>query len=452
MDQASQLEARLTARDGAAIVVSNVIGGGIFFTPVLIAQLVPDPWAMLALWLTGGVLAFCGASAYAELAALHPRAGGEYIYLREAYGSLAAFLTGWTSFVAGFSGALAAGALAFASYLGRFVPAAGSDTALLTVPIPLVPLTITPQALVALALLGALAFVHVRGLDIGRLVQNGLTLLKVGFLVGFVLVGFALGNGSISHFAAGESVSWNNWVLALVPVMFSYSGWNAAAYVAEEIRDPTRAVPRALALGTALVVLIYLGLNLLYVFALPLAELGALKAGLLDSVGERLFVVPLGGVFAGFTLVSIAASLSAMTLAGPRVYYAMAQDGLFLDVARTVHPRWRSPSAAIWMQTAWSGLLVLSGSLADLVNYTGFAIMLFAGVAVSAVFVLRRRNPGAVPPFRAWGYPVAPAIFVFSALVIVFNELWSRPRPALAGLLIIAAGVPVYYWMRRRSA
>jgi APA family basic amino acid/polyamine antiporter len=384
MQSEQRLQARLSARDGAAIVVSNVIGGGIFFTPIVIAQLVPHPGAMLAAWFVGGLLAFCGAMAYAELAALRPQAGGEYVYLRDAFGPLAAFLTGWTSFVAGFSGALAAGALAFARYLGRFIPAAASADPLLTVPLPLIPLVVSPQSLVAIALLGILSFIHYRGLGIGRVVQNGLTVLKVGFLIALIVTGFAFGQGSVAHFSHDAEISWRNWIFALVPVMFSYSGWNAAAYVAEETRDPARAVPRALAMGTAAVVAIYLGLNALYVFAIPVAEIGALKGGILDVTGERLFALPLANLFAAFTLVSIAASLSAMIIAGPRVSYAMAQDGLFFDAA-------------------------------------------------------------------ARGYPVAPAFFVVSSLLIVLNDLWSQPGPALAGLLVIGAGVPLYWLLRRRA-
>jgi len=452
VDQGEQLQARLSAADGAAIVVSNVIGGGIFFTPILIAQLVPNPTAMLAAWLVGGVLAFLGAMAYAELAALRPQAGGEYVYLREAFGPLAAFLTGWTSFVAGFSGAIAAGALAFGRYLGRFIPAAGNSEPLLTLAFPILPLTISPQSLVALTLIFLISLIHYHGLGAGRFVQDGLTVLKVGFLVFLVLLGFAFGHGSAEHFAAEATISPRNWLLALIPVMFSYSGWNAAAYVAEEIREPTRGVPRALTLGTTTVIIIYLGLNLLYLFAMPIADIAQLKGGILDATGERLFTFALADLFGAFTLVSIAASLSAMILAGPRVYYAMARDGLFFSIASRVHPRRHVPAAAIWIQAGWSALLVLCGSLGELVNYTGFSVMLFAAIAVSAVFVLRFRLPHETRPFRTFGYPAAPALFVLGGSLIVLNELWNRPGPALAGILVIAAGLPLYWLMRRRSA
>jgi len=235
-----------------------------------------------------------------------------------------------------------------------------------------------------------------------------------------------------------------------VPVMFTYSGWNAAAYLAEEVRSPGRNVPIALGLGTLAVIVIYLGLNALYLYALPAPELAAVKGTLIDTVAERLFGFTVGNVIAAFTIVSIAASISAMVLAGPRVYFAMARDGLFAAPAARVHPRFRAPVSAIATQAVWSGILVLCGSLSQLVSYTGFAVVLFSGIAVAAVFVLRRREPDAPRPFRAWGYPVAPAVFVAASAVMVGNEIWRNPQPAMAGVIIIGLGVPIYLWMRRR--
>lgn len=444
--RAVSLERRLGPLDAAAIVVSNVIGGGIFFVPILVARFVPAAGPMLGVWLAGGALAFAGAMAYAELAALRPHAGGEYVYLREAYGRPLAFLTGWTSFVAGFTGAIAASAVALADYLGRFVPAAADTRPLLTVPLPWSPLVVSPRNVVALAVVAGLSYIHIRGLGPGRFVQNLLAGLKVAFLVFFIAVGFSLGRGSLDR-PAGEMVpAAAGWLLALVPVMFTYSGWNAAAYVAEEVRQPGRNVPLALGLGTVAVVLIYVALNLLFLYALPVADLAGLESGrLVDSVAERLFGFVAGNVIAVFTIVSIAASISAMVLAGPRVYYAMARDGLFVQAAERVHPRYRTPAAAIVAQGVWSGILVLSGTLSQLVSYTGFAVILFSAIAVAAVFVLRWRHPHEARPFRAWGYPVAPAVFVLASAIIVGNELWRNPGTSAAGLAIIALGLPVYY-------
>lgn len=449
----SSLTRRLGPWDAAAIIVSNVIGGGIFFVPVLVAQLTTSAWSMLGVWLLGGVLALAGAMAYAELASLRPKAGGEYVYLRDAYGRLAAFLSGWTSFVAGFAGAIAAGSVALTDYLGRFIPAAADRTPLLSIPVPYLPLVVTPQAMIAIAAIVALSLIHLHAG--GRVVHNVLAGLKVSALVAFIAIGFSLGNGSFANLESTRAVAvgGTSWALALIPVMFSYSGWNAAAYVAEEIKDPGRNLPLALGLGTLAVVAIYLLLNVLYLYAMPLTAIADLTDGrLTDVVAERLFGFVAGNLLAGFTIVSIAASVSAMVFAGPRVYYAMARDGLFLSAAARVHARYRTPVLAIVAQAVWSCVLVLSGTLSQLVAYTGFAIVLFSGIAVLAVFVLRRREPNAVRPFRAIGYPLAPALFVAASALMVVYEIWNRPDSALAGLAVIAAGVPVYVLFTRRNA
>ncbi|MCH7747764.1 MAG: amino acid permease [Acidobacteria bacterium] len=445
------LDRRLGPLDGAAIVVSNVIGGGIFLVPASVAQLVPHPWAMLAVWGAGGALAFAGAMAYAELATLRPRAGGEYVYLREAFGPLAAFLTGWTSFVAGFAGAIAASAVGLASYLGRFLPVAGDTTPLVTLPLGLLDLVVSPQALVAISVIATLSGVHILGLGPGRIVQNLLAGTKVALLVAFVALGFGLGQGDTAHFTAGAAVAPALWVLALIPVMFSYSGWNAAAYLAEEIRDPSRNVPLALGVGTFAVVVIYLLLNVLYVYALPVAELATVQARVVDAVADRLFGPTVAGPVAAATVVMIAASISAMVMAGPRVYYAMARDGQFPAMVARVDSRFRTPLVAIVAQGVWASVLVLTGRFDQLVEYTGFAVVLFAGVAVASLFVLRRRNPREPRPFRAWGYPVAPTVFVVASLLIVLSALWRSPATSGAGLLVIATGVPIYLLMRRIS-
>src|SRR4029450_10513478 len=245
-------ERRLGPLDAAALIVSNVIGGGILFTPPQAPALAPDAWLFLATGIAGGALAFAGAMAYAELAALRPRAGGEYVYLREAFGEPAAFLTGWTSFVAGFSGAIATSAVVMVFYLGRFSPAlAGSEPWLV---VPIVPgriaATFSAQALTAIAIIAAMAWLHRRGIGPGRVVGNLLASLKVTAFALFIAVGFAWGSGTLAHLSERAPVGAGSWLLALIPVMFTYSGWNAAAYVAEEIRDPGRNVPRALAIGT----------------------------------------------------------------------------------------------------------------------------------------------------------------------------------------------------------
>jgi APA family basic amino acid/polyamine antiporter len=445
------LERRLGPFDGAAIIVSNVIGGGILFLPPQIAASVPSALMFLSTWLAGGLLAFAGAMAYAELAALRPRAGGEYVYLRDAYGPVAGFLTGWTSFVAGFSGAMAASAIVLALYLDRFFPGAANSNPLFVVPIPYLPLTFSVQTLVASGAIIAAAFVHIAGVGPGRTVTNILAALKVTAFVGFIAFGLTLGTGSAANLQqTAAPVAAAGWLFALIPIMFTYSGWNAAAYMAEEIRSPGRNVPLALLIGTAAVTLIYLLMNVLFIYVMSIGELAAVKGSVLDVVADRLLGVRAGDVMGLVSIVSLAAGINAYTFAGPRVYFAMARDGAFFRSAAHIHPRFKTPATSIAAQAAFAILLVLTGSLDALANYVGFAITLFLGLAVAAVFVLRLREPHAPRPFRAIGYPVTPAIFTLASVLIVLNAFYTDLRRTLIGVAIILAGVPVYWWLRRR--
>jgi basic amino acid/polyamine antiporter, APA family len=447
------LERRLGPYDAAAIIVANVIGGGILFRSPAVAAAVPDaPWFLLA-WVAGGVLAFMGAMAYAELAALRPKAGGEYVYLREAYGGLAGFLTGWTSFVAGFSGAMAASAVFLITTVDRFVPGIANSAPLFAIPVPLTPMvfTFSRHTLAASAVVAFAAFIHIRGVGPGRFVSNFLTTLKITAFVLFIAFGLTAGTGDASNLTESVApVMATGWLFAFIPVMFTYSGWNAAAYMAEEIRDPGRNIPRALLMGTALVTVIYLLLNVLYLYVIPIGELAGIQGSVLDVVADRLLGVRAGDIMAVVAIVSLAAGINAWTFAGPRVYFAMARDNAFFKSAARVHPKYKTPAASIIAQAAFTILLILLGSLDAIANYVGFAITLFAGAAVAAVFVLRAREPNAPRPFKALGYPITPALFVIVSLAIVANAYYSDPRVTGFGTLIILAGIPLYYFFQRR--
>jgi len=425
---------------------------GNFVTPPLVAALVRDAALFLSTWIAGGALAFAGAMTYAELAALRPRAGGEYVYLREAFGEAAGFLTGWTSFVAGFSGAIATSAAVMVFYLGRFAPpfAAAQPWAVVPILPGIVTVTLSPQTLTAVLIIAAMAWLHRRGVAPGRIVGDLLAASKVTAFVLFIVIGFGWGTGTIAHASEHGSVRAAGWLLALIPVMFTYSGWNAATYVAEEIRDPGRNVPRALALGTAAVIAIYLLMNTLYLYVIPVRELASIDRSVLDVIADRLLGGRAGNIMGIVSIVSLAASISAMTLAGPRVYFAMARDGLFFARIASVHPKYQTPASAIIAQAIWSSMLVLTATADTLVNYTGFAIVLFSGIAVAAVFVLRRKQPDAPRPFRAWGYPLAPAIYAIASAAILANGLYRAPGPTGAGALIILAGLPAYVVFRRK--
>ena len=438
------LARRLGLGDATAIVISNVIGAGILTTPALVAGLAPRPSAMLAAWGVGGVLAWAGATAYAELAARYPRVGGEYVYIREAFGPLAAFLTGWTSFIAGFSGAIAANAVAAAILASRLVPANAARSIALPWPADWVMVRIPTESLIAVAVILALSLIHSLGLTVGRLVQNSLAVAKVVGLTLVAVAGVWIGRGPTAAPAApGGTVG--GWLLALIPVMFSYSGWNAATYVAEEVRHPRRNVPRALWAGTAVVVALYLMINLAYLCVSPSERAATINVA--EPIARQVLGPAAATVVTLLTILILLSSTSAMVLAGPRVYFAMAQDGLFFSAAARVHPRFRTPAVAIFLQGACSAVLALTGTFERLVTYTGFAVVLFSGVAAAALIVLRRRAPCPSPGWRP--RRLAPAIFVAAAAAITTNALYVAPKQVALGAMVIAAGVPIYWTMRR---
>ena len=403
----STLERRLGPLDGAAIIVSNVIGGTILFAPPFMAGLVPNPWAYLGLWLAGGALAFAGAMAYAELAALRPKAGGEYVYLDAAYGRVAAFLTGWTSFVAGFCRRdcrqrVLHSDLSRALHSRRRQPDADLHHS---------------DPVRAADVLDAHHRRHGVGVAVGDRAHprrrpgardderaGG---AKVTAFMLFVLAGFAFGTGAFSNVtASGGSVSTGNWLFAFIPVMLAYSGWNASAYVAEEIRDPGRNLPRSLAIGTVAVIAVYFGINLLYLFVFSITELAALKGSVLDVVADRLLGTGAGHVMGIVSIVSLMAGNSAMTFAGPRVYFAMARDGVFFEAASKVHPTYRTPAFAIIAQTIWTSLLILTGSgnaLQDLHRLLDHAVPRRRGVRAVRVAVARAERPAPLQGDRLSG-------------------------------------------------
>jgi len=442
-----QLRERLSLSDGTALVVSNVIGVGIFATPAVIASLVPSPWAILSLWIAGGCLAFAGAITYAELAKLCPNAGGEYNYLSHAMGPLAGFLTGWTSLIAGFPGAIAASAVALISYSGHYFPAQTSSLRIASLSLGFASVSLSRQSLLASAVILVFAVIHILGLGPGRVAQKVLASLIVTAMVTFIVAGFLSGRGAWAHFhAVSNGFHSRDWLLALVPVMFAYSGWNAAAYVSEEMRGSGRAVGPALCLGTSIVLVLYVCLNVLFLLALPLHEITTtLNAG--DAAAQRLFGVE-GGFLTPVLLIAFLGAISAMTIAGPRVYFAMARDGAFLERFGRISPRFETPALAILLQAGWSIVLVLIGEFQQILIYTGFAIMLSSGVTVTALYIIRHRRGLTDHPIRTI---VIPAFFLLASVLMIGNALYRAPRPSLLGLLLIAAGIPVFAFSRKRT-
>ena len=447
--KSTQLRRVFRVRDGVALIISNVVGVGIFTTPAIIAKLVPEPSAMLALWIAGGCLALAGAMSYAQLGRMWPSAGGEYIYLSKAYGPTAGFLSGWTSLIAGFSGAVAASAVGLVIYLGQYFPRLASDHALFSISFYVGAFTFSPRSLTAAAIIIVFAVLHACHLGAGKLTQNALALLILAIILGFCLFGFALGTGSWSHFQSGHiPIRPMNWLLALIPIMFTYSGWNAASYISEEMHDTRRMIGPALLIGTSIIVGLYFLLNTLYLYAIPPAAMqGAVNVG--DVTAQALF-----GVRSNFVtpalIVALLGAISAMTIAGPRVYFAMTRDQAFIPGFDRTSPRFGTPALAIALQAAWCVVLVMAGGFYQLLMYTGFTILLSSGAAVAGLFFVQRHELRANP--RLWLKMVAPAIFVIACFAIVVNAVVGAPKTALVGCLLIAAGLPVFFWSRRRKA
>lgn len=445
------LSRRLGPLDGAALVVANVVGIGIFTTPGIVAGMLADAGAFMGLWALGGVLALCGALVYAELGATYPEAGGEYVYIRNAFGPLAGFLSGWTSFVAGFSGAIAAAAVGFAAYLDRLIPGAGDETALLELSPGLLSFEASPRVVVALALIAVLTAAHMRGLRVARFTQNALAALSALVIVGLIVVGLLSPYaGSPGAAAAAPSRGGGELLVALVLVMFTYSGWNAPAYLAGEMRSPRRSLRTAVLLGTAGVTLLYLGLNLAYLRVVPFHELAG-NVAVADTAAAALLGDAAAEVVAVLVLLALASAVGAMIMTGPRVYFAMARDGCFPSALGRVGGRTRTPVLALALQAIWSGVLALTGTFEALVAYTGFAIVAFSTVAVASLFVLRRRPGRFRRPGTVWGYPFTPIAFLVAGVAMLVQALRYQPGASLAGLGVIAGGLPVYLWNARRS-
>jgi APA family basic amino acid/polyamine antiporter len=436
-----------------AIVVANMIGTGIFTTTGFLAGDLGRPSLVLGVWLTGAIVALAGCLCYAELGVNYPRSGGEYVYLREAWGPLWGFLSGWISFFAGFAAPVAAGALAFSEYLAYFCPALSVNPSPSEAHSAMIWFHLGFGQLLAVAIVVIFAVVNVLGLRLAANLQNVLTGLKLGVLGAFLVLAFTLGKGSVAHFAETATRTsphslWAQFAVSLIFVMFAYSGWNAATYVAEEMMTPQRTLPAALLTGTLAVGIIYLLLNAAFIYALPLEAMkGVVRIG--GAAAGALFGPRGGGVFSAVMAVALLSCVSAMVIVGPRVYYAMAQDGCFFRGAARVHPRWRTPMQAILYQTVATVAMILTGTFEGLLYYIGFALILFAAMATVGLVRLRRRPGWKRLSAVNFGYPLIPAVFIVASAWMLCYTAALRPRESLLGLLTILCGGLLYRWKFR---
>jgi len=432
-----QLLRALGLWEATAIVMGVMIGTAVFIVPAEITREVGSPRAALAVWTVGGLLSLFGALSFAELAAMMPQAGGQYVYLREAYGSLIGFLCGWTFFWAAQSGGISVLAVGFAQYLADFVP-----------------LSPWQQKAAAAASIVLFTAINYRGVREGGVVQSLLTGLKVGAIVALIILGYLLVAGppkGVPSLPAPRGAGFvASFGVAMVAALWAYDGWNTCTFAAGEVKRPERNLPLALILGTGGVIVIYLGLNLVYYHVLTLPEV-AQSPRVAAEAAVRIFGRTGSYLVSLAIIISTLGSLNGSILAAPRVYYAMAQDGLFFRWCAAVHPRFRTPHLALIVQGLWAVLVVALGTYEQLFTYVVFAAWVFYGLTGFAVIILRRKRPDLPRPYRVFGYPVVPIVFVLTSTWFIVNTLVEKPMESGMGSLIVAVGVPVYLIWKRRS-
>ncbi len=425
----------------SCVLVSNIVGGGIFTTTGLLARELGDPLLILLLWFFGALFALGGAMVYGELGSLLPHAGGDYVYLREAYGPLVAFLSGWTSFVIGFGAAVAASTISFSAYALRVLsledPPVWAANAL------------------SLSLLWLVTLVHSRGLSAGGRLQRALTTAKVMALGGLVGGGLLAGTARWTQLATPSSEitpTVGGAAISLVIVIYCYLGWNVASYIAAEIERPQRTLPAIMIGGTAFVAALYVTLNIVYLSALSIDELAREPiVPVAEKAVTALWGPASGRVAAGVLCLSIAGAVSAMVWAGPRIYWAMARDHAISPWLGALHPQTGVPVRAIVFQSGWASLLIVSGTFEQLLVYSGLVLALFMALSLSTIFRLRAANGHRVPGYRAPFYPWLPAALVTGAFLLVLYSFLERPAESLYGAVTVLSGIPLYLLWRRRA-
>ena len=449
------LKRELGLFDAVMLIVGNIIGIGIFVTTGEIAQSLPSPGGILLVWLVGGLLALAGALSFAGLAASLPYSGGDYVYLREAYGSLVGFLSGWSSFLVTFSGSIALLAVVFTAFTAFFFPVLSQDRVLFSADLVGFSVQLTPGHLFSLLVVFVLSAIHYLGVGMGALVQNVLTVLKIGALLAIILFGTFLGSGSVDNFSPffdfKKVGDLSHFGFAFIPVIFTYAGWNAVTYMAGEVKDPEKNLPRALLWANVLIIVLYLAINVVYFYAVPVEKMqGAIRVSELATTA--LFGRQTSAWITAIITISILGALNVTIMIGPRIYYAMAQDGLFFRNLTRVHPRFHTPSNAIILQAVWSALLILTGTFSFLLNYVSVIITVFSALSVGAVLVLRMKRPELNRPYKIWGYPIVPLLFIIVSLWIAWATTREKPLDALIGFGIVALGIPAYFfWSSPRS-
>ncbi len=443
----------LSAWDGGLVTIGSILGSGIFLTTGSIARLVPHEGLILLLWAAGGLVTLAGALTYAELGATYPRAGGQYEFLKLAYGPLWGFLFGWAAFIVMMTGGIATMAVGFGEYLGVFVPFFSTRHVLWSVPLGPVHWSVNGGQVAGAGAILFLTAINYVGLKQGALVQNLVTIAKISSLVGLGALGLTAASDVRPEFLRPlpEAGLLSAIGVAMVAVFWSYDGFYAVTNLCGEMRKPERDLPRAIVLGTLAVTVLYVLMNIVYIRALPLAAIAET-----DRIGEAAASAlfgPLGGrLISVAVLVSIFGCISSTILYAARIYLPMAQDGLFFSRLAEIHPKYQTPGACLVAQGLWSVALTFSGSYEQLYTFVVFAIVLFHALSGAALFVLRRREPLRPRPYRAWGYPVVPGVFIAASVALFLNTLVEKPWESGIGLGLILLGLPAYARWRRLRA
>ena len=441
------LERKLGLFPVTNIVIANIIGAGIFTTTGFLMDFLGNPLIMLGLWVVGGLIALCGALAFGELGATFPEAGGEYMFISRLFHPMLGFLSGWLSLIVGFSAPIAASAIGFSKYFVWAFPGFQSWLNLSN----LLSEDLFSKVLAVLVIL-SFSLLHSRGMVLGARVQNGLTILKILLVVGLIIAGFTIGEGSFEHLKTEQSfqfdfAGWKSIGLSLMFVLFAFSGWNSATYIGSEIKDPGKVIPRSLLISTGIVTVLYLLLNLFFVYAIPPAqmvgepEIGGLAAG--KAFGEVAETVL--SLLISFALFS---SLSAFIILGPRVYYSMAKDGYFFKSIAKINPKFEVPQNAIILQSVIAVVIVLTGTFDQILAYMGFSLGIFPLLAVLGIFKLRMSGQSKL---KLPGYPVAPAFFILTNVVILFLAYFERPWESTIAIVTALSGIPVFYWFKKKK-
>jgi basic amino acid/polyamine antiporter, APA family len=447
----------LSLLDSVLLLVGGIIGSSIFLTAKDIAGPLPHPVLFLLVWIIGGGISLLGCTAFAELGSMFPDSGGQYVYLREAYGDLPAFLYGWMLFTVGNGGTIAALAVGSAAYLGGIIPEISQDRIVFSV----CGIVLTRAHIVALVMIAIVTWINVVGLRRGAILQNVATWAKFAAMAVFVVLGFAIGKGSWYHFTSSDTGGISGLTMGMLPsqllsafgvaliaVFWAYDGWVYITWVAGEVKEPRRNIPRSMVLGVIIVGVIYVAMNMTYVYALPLTEI-AKHETIAHTAAVALFSPAAATWLSALIALSCFGAMASCVLSGSRVYYAMAKDGVFFKRMAEVHPKWRTPAFALIGQSAWAAVLAVSGRYDQLYTYVMFGMVLSYTLTVIGVFVLRWKRPDAARPYRCTGYPWLPGFYVLVIGAWTLNTIFNRPVEAALGAGIVLLGVPGYlYWKR----